>query len=331
MLQVISNGTVTSVVLGGAGYFEVPAPATLQEVVPALPLPLGPYPEPLMALSLAGANLPASFITEMDSLVVADREPRGEVAAAHIRGVQPDGVTWSLWVATEAGKPRPLRLKVDLTKVVVGDDGEGLPDGFAYELDAQFTQWRIVSDLDDRVFQYVAPADIQKFESLDALVASLQIPAGEEHPLVGQQAPEIESTLVSGETFRLSDLQGKVVMLDFWATWCGPCIQAMPVIAEVGKSLADKGVVTYAMNIGETKEEIEPFLAKLKIDLPVVLDAEGEIADHFHTEAIPQTVLIGKDGRVAAVHVGFGDLDEFKQQLTEQLQALIDAPASDQP
>lgn len=327
MLQIVCDGLQANVVLGGIGYFQVAAPATLQDVVPALPLPLGPYPEPLMALSLAGADLPASFIKDMAALSVDNRQPLGDVAAAQIRGVQADGVHWSLWVATAQQQPRPLRLKVDLTKVVVGDNAQGLPDGFAYELDAQFTQWRTGDELEDRVFQLSPPADLPQFASLDELIASLQMPAGADHPLVNQPAPEIEATLLDGKTFRLSELKGQVVMLDFWATWCGPCLDALPVITEVGQALADQGVVTYALNIGETPEEIQTFLAEHKIDLPVILDPEGETADRYHTEAVPQTVLIDKQGRVAAVHVGFAGLDELRQQLTEQLQALAD----DQP
>jgi len=142
-LQVTSDGKTSSVLLGGIAYFQVDAPATLQEAVIDSPVPLGPYPEPLMALTLAGVDLAKSLLNEMESLAIVNREPYDDTPAMQIRGVQADGVSWVLWVATEAKKERPLRLKVDLTKVVVGDNEAALPKGFAYEIDFKFTKWEM--------------------------------------------------------------------------------------------------------------------------------------------------------------------------------------------
>ncbi len=322
-LQVVCDGKQASVLLGGQAYYQTPAPETLQHAVTELPVPLGPYPEPLMALTLAGVNVADSLLVDMQNLELVDRDPYDGVPAVQLRGTQADGVTWVLWLATDETPPRPLRMKVDLTAVVVGDGEAGLPPNFAFELDFKFTQWRMDGELDKAIFTFKPPADAQQFESLQAYAQSI----AEEttvHPLVGKPAPDFTANLLDGTQWQLSKQQGKVVVLDFWATWCGPCVEAMPVIAEVAEAFADRDVVLYSVNIGESAEEIKEFLQRLKIDVPVLLDPEAKLADTYAAEAIPQTVLIGKDGRIEAVHIGYSGLDALKQELTEQLKTLAD-------
>jgi thiol-disulfide isomerase/thioredoxin len=324
-LQVTSDGKMSSVLLGGIAYFQVDAPATLQEAVIEAPVPLGPYPEPLMALTLAGVDMSQSLLNDMESLTIVNRDAYDETPAMQIRGIQADGVSWVLWVATEAKKERPLRLKVDLTKVIVGDNEGSLPKDFAYEIDFKFTKWEMNGEVDDQLFEFKPPAEATRYESLEELAKAFggDDSAAQTHALVGEMAPDFTTELIDGTALELSKLRGKVVVLDFWATWCGPCVEAMPVITEVAQSMADSGVVMYAVNIGEKGPKIKDFLTKLKIDVPVALDPEGDIANAYHAEAIPQTVLIGKDGRVEVVHIGFGDVDAFKKELTEQLKALV--------
>jgi thiol-disulfide isomerase/thioredoxin len=111
-------------------------------------------------------------------------------------------------------------------------------------------------------------------------------------------------------------------MLDFWATWCGPCVAALPEISAAADEMKDKDVVFYTVNLREDPEAVKEFLKEQELDVPVLLDAEGEIGDLYKAEAIPQTVLIGKDGRVQVVHVGFGG--DAKKKLIEELTALLE-------
>lgn len=323
LLQIISDGKLANVILSGTAYYQIPSQTSLQPLATESPIPLGPYPEPVMALTLAGVDVAKTFLTEMQSLELVNRDPRDGVPAVHVRGVQADGVSWSLWATTEPGKVKPLRLKVDLTKVVVGNNEAGLPDGFSYELDFKFAQWRSDGELDPNMFNFKPTADVKKFDTLEDLIASMEAEEAR-HPLTGLEAPDFTTTLIDGNAFQLSKLRGKVVVLDFWATWCGPCVEAMPVVTEVAQSMADSGVVVYAVNVGEEADEIKNFMKKVKITVPVVLDPESKIAEAYQTEAIPQTILIGKDGRIEVVHIGFEGLDQFRQQLTEQLKVLAD-------
>ena len=136
-----------------------------------------------------------------------------------------------------------------------------------------------------------------------------------DHPLVGETAPDFEVASLDGGKLDLAQHLGKnVLILDFWATWCGPCVRALPVLAEVAASYQAKGVVFYAMNQREEPAVIKAFLERSGLKLTVGLDRDGKVGALYDVEGIPQTVLIDKKGNVAAVHVGFAE--DLKERLT---------------
>lgn len=145
------------------------------------------------------------------------------------------------------------------------------------------------------------------------------------HPLVGQAAPLFTATYLDGSPFDLAQQQGKVVILDFWATWCGPCREALPTLSEVAAEYRDRGVALFAVDLQETPEEVKPFLDQSGLDLTVVLDRDGTIAKQYLVEGIPQTVIIDQQGKVRFVHVGLsGDLRERLRRELDEL--LAEAP-----
>jgi thiol-disulfide isomerase/thioredoxin len=106
--------------------------------------------------------------------------------------------------------------------------------------------------------------------------------------------------------FRLKDHRNtRLVMLDFWATWCGPCVQELPLPAEVAAASKDKGVVFCAVNQQEKPDQIHRFLKEKKLSITVALDSEGTVGGAYHVEAIPILVLIDKSGVVQSVHIGY--------------------------
>lgn len=109
-----------------------------------------------------------------------------------------------------------------------------------------------------------------------------------------------------GDVQALAELEGKVVVLDFWATWCKPCVMALPLVAEVAKEMADSGVVFYAVNQRQSPSLIESFLDQQSLDIPVALDKNGSTGRAFGVGSIPHSVIIDKKGIVRKVHVGFG-------------------------
>jgi thiol-disulfide isomerase/thioredoxin len=158
-----------------------------------------------------------------------------------------------------------------------------------------------------------------------ALTGTVPASAGEEKgpELLGKAAPDFELDLLAGGKVKLSDLKDKkIVVLDFWATWCPPCRKALPILAEVTAGLKDKDVAFYAVNLREDAEKIKKFLEAQKIECGVALDKDAKTAAAYGVKGIPQSVIVGKDGTVQAIHVGFSP--DLKERLSKELQTLID-------
>lgn len=147
---------------------------------------------------------------------------------------------------------------------------------------------------------------------------------GLESILVGKPAPEIDLTMLDGKKFTLANHKNKVVILDFWASWCGPCIQAMPQIHLVAEEFAADGVDLVGINLEEAPERVSATLKRLELDMPVALDRDGRIAGKYGATAIPQTVIIDAEGKVARVFVGGGS--RFADQLRQALRTVLGKP-----
>ncbi len=145
--------------------------------------------------------------------------------------------------------------------------------------------------------------------------------AGTEAALVGKRAPPFRLDLLEGGKFDLAESKGKVVVLDFWATWCGPCLQAMPQIERVSREFADQGVQLIAVNLQETPAKITAMLERQKLSPKVALDRDGAIAEKYGATAIPQTVVIDREGKVTRLFIGGGP--RLGDQLREALQATL--------
>ena len=137
--------------------------------------------------------------------------------------------------------------------------------------------------------------------------------------LVGKPAPEFQLKTLSGESVSLADLKGQVVVLDFWASWCPPCIESLPHLGKLYSEERD-GVKVFAVNVQEDQAKVQRFLNSRKIDVPVLLDSEGQVAQKYNVVSIPQTVVIGKDGTVRKVFVGLGDdgFEAIRKEVTAQ-------------
>ncbi len=151
--------------------------------------------------------------------------------------------------------------------------------------------------------------------------AKLAEPRGP-HPLLAKPAPSFKLELLDGGEFDLSRQKDKkIVILVFWATWCGPCVRVMPIMEEVANEYKDKGVILIAVNLRESPQAIRSFLQEQGLHPIVALDRDGAVGNIYRAKFIPQTVIIGKDGIVQAVHVGA--LRNLKEILKKELDDLL--------
>jgi thiol-disulfide isomerase/thioredoxin len=168
-----------------------------------------------------------------------------------------------------------------------------------------------------------------KFVLAEAKAAAEERAAGTESPLVGQAAFPFKLDLLEGGTFDLAKHKGRVVVLDFWATWCGPCLRAMPTTDAVVREFADRKVKLVAVNLEERPDQVKATLARHKLNVTVALDTDGAISQRYSVTAIPQTVVINRDGKIARLFVG--DSQRNADALRKALQELCppDAPSPD--
>lgn len=126
--------------------------------------------------------------------------------------------------------------------------------------------------------------------------------------LEGMAAPALSLKTLDGKPADLASMKGKVVLVDFWATWCPPCRKSLPHVQEMNqdKALAAKGLVVWAVNAQEAPAKVTPFMTKSGYTFTVPMDAQGKTMQAFNVSGIPTTVIIGRDGKVAKAFVGYG-------------------------
>ncbi len=124
--------------------------------------------------------------------------------------------------------------------------------------------------------------------------------------LVGTTAPAFTLKDFDDKEISLASLKGKVVVLDFWATWCGPCVASLPHLNQLYLDFKDQDVRVYAINQAEDKDLVSGFMHSKNLTVPVLLDTESKVGDLYDAHAIPETVIVGPDGVISKVFIGAG-------------------------
>jgi peroxiredoxin len=135
----------------------------------------------------------------------------------------------------------------------------------------------------------------------------------------GQPAPSFALESVEGSQVRLEDQRGKVVLVNFWATWCVPCRAEMPEIESAYRSYRDQGFEVLAVNVFESPVEIQPFMSELDLSFPALLDSDGAVSRLYRARGLPSSFLIDRQGVVQYVKVGALTGDALEEQLTKLL------------
>ena len=122
-------------------------------------------------------------------------------------------------------------------------------------------------------------------------------------------APDIVLPAQNGE-FHLSRHQGKVIYLDFWASWCPPCRKSFPWLNEIQARYASKGLIVIAVNVDADRQEANKFLQEYKAVFNVAFDSNGDVASDYQVIGMPSSFLIGRDGKIHESYVGFTNKDK---------------------
>jgi thiol-disulfide isomerase/thioredoxin len=139
----------------------------------------------------------------------------------------------------------------------------------------------------------------------------------------GETFPDLATFSLEG---KLPDgLKGKVVMLDFWASWCGPCKASFPAMEDLHKRLGPRGLVIIAVNVDEKRADMEAFLKKSAPTFAVVRDAQQKLVERAGITTMPSSFLIGRDGKVRFAHSGYRGA-ETKTKYETEIESLLQEP-----
>lgn len=152
--------------------------------------------------------------------------------------------------------------------------------------------------------------------------AQASVPKTGLQPFPGEKrAPELRLTATDGNTYDLKDYRGKVVLLNFWATWCPPCVEEIPSLGRLQQRFSPDDFSVVSVDIGETAMDVEAFLKIVKADYPVLLDSQGSAVKTWGLRAFPTTFVLDRDGYVRLGYFGglTWDDDSVITTLTEHM------------
>ena len=287
------------------------APGTLDEL---LKRNIGP---PGMAITAAGVVRDLSlFGRDAYKTLMTDVEEVESVGDEALEGAKTHHVTLrqkesdiDLWV--DASSYLLKKIRIDMAKAIAKQRDlmpESAPTKFVVE--ETHSQIRAGEAIPPDTFVFSPPEGAELTDTFTAR---------QESPLVGQKATDFTlEGLEKGTSIRLADYAGKVVMLDFWASWCAPCRLEMPILQRVYDKYKAKGVVLIGANVGEDRATARAFLEKDNYRFPVGLDARGEVDRAYGAPGLPHLVIIDRQGVIQADHIG------FMRGLEKELERVLD-------
>jgi thiol-disulfide isomerase/thioredoxin len=326
-------------------YTEAAAPDRVDFAKLAEQLQAEPPPHPVLhALDRPDQTFAELFPTVREFTAVT-RAERGDRPGSRLAGVfdaaemfsrpEPELVPFTLWFDEKTGLLGEIR--IDISNVIrkeLGLDGPAKDDSDDDEPDwpgmpkhveravatLSLEDVRLDADIPSERFVFKPEAGTEKVEKFnwDEL---MMFP--DPQTLIGKPAPTFGDMGFDGKPLSLEGLQGRVVVLDFWATWCVPCVQSMPKIQKIADKFADQPVTVVGINQDSKgkDEAIKQFLTDKKITFRQFLDPVGKLGRKYRVAGIPCTFLIDRKGIVQAVHMGLApDLDDL---LAEQVETLL--------
>ena len=139
---------------------------------------------------------------------------------------------------------------------------------------------------------------------------------------VGSKAPNFDLATTT-KPVRLADLKGQVVYVDFWASWCAPCKQSFPFMSDMQAKYGSRGFTVIGVNVDQKREDADKFLATTPAKFTIGFDTNSKVAEAYQPKGMPTSFLIGADGKVRAMHVGFKD--SHREEIEREIQAALSA------
>jgi peroxiredoxin len=148
------------------------------------------------------------------------------------------------------------------------------------------------------------------------VIASTALAAGGD---AGGPAPAFTLTTLEGQAGALSQYKGQVVMVNFWATWCGPCQQEMPLLDQMYKKYKPAGFTLIGVNVDKEAPAVKELLARKPVSFPVLLDPANQVSKAYHVDEMPSSVIIDRKGEIRYIHRGYkpGDENEYQDRIRQ--------------
>jgi peroxiredoxin len=154
-----------------------------------------------------------------------------------------------------------------------------------------------------------------------AVVAGLLVTGQVNAEITGGAAPDFTLKSHSGENLRLSEFRGEVVMINFWASWCGPCRQEMPLLEELYSQYQPLGFTILGVNVEEDSSKAKQLLKEIPVNFPVLFDNNSDVSKLYNVVAMPSTVLVDRDGNIRYLHKGYKP--GYEEAYQQQVRALV--------
>ena len=213
-----------------------------------------------------------------------------------------DAVT-KVWI----DKASKATLKTTITATM---QGAAMPAPMHMNMAMTVTSQKFDEALPDSLFTFTPPEGAKE-------VPEFKMPGVANTDLTGKAAADFKLKSLDLKQYSLSDLRGKVVLIDFWATWCVPCRADLPMLEKLHQEFKNKGLVLLGFDVGEDVDTVRKFLGSTKLTYPVLLTAGTEAALSYSVTAYPTLVLIDREGMIVFYHVGAGSEKELRESLAK--------------